>query len=164
MHRVYLPCAQLPKYYVLCTSLVLAACVLTHSPTHPLSPVYEDISSHEIKTGTEWDDLGESELMEWLRNGTVTSTSNPDPNLIPDPTPQPHRPYFLIPSSTLALPSPGTVFSKYSFSRLTTSSSHSCRLWIRTDGSRCSLILALTLTLALTPTSTQPLPLPLPYP
>ena len=85
------------------TYCVLTACVLTHSPTHPLSPVYEDISSHEIKTGTEWDDLGESELMEWLRNGAVLSTSNPDPNLIPDPTPQPPRPYFLIPSSTLAL-------------------------------------------------------------
>ena len=65
-------------------------------PAELLESVYEDISSHEIKTGTEWDDLGESELMEWLRNGTV--------------------------------------FSKYSFSRLTTSSSHSCRLWIRTDG------------------------------
>ena len=137
------------------TYRVLTACVLTHPPTHPLPPVYDDISAHEIKTGTEWDDLGESELMEWLRNGAVLSTSNPDPNLIPDPTPQPHRPYFLIPSSTLALPSPGTVFSKYSFSRLTTSSSHSCRLWIRTDGSRCSLILPLPLPLT---------PNPYPYP
>jgi len=65
-------------------------------PAELLESVYEDIASHEIKTGTEFDDLGESELMEWLRNGTV--------------------------------------FSKYSFSRLAPSRSHSCRLWIRTDG------------------------------
>ena len=165
MHRVYLPCAQLPKYYVLCTSLVLAACVLTHSPTHPLSPVYEDISSHEIKTGTEWDDLGESELMEWLRNGAVLSTSNPDPNLIPDPTPQPHRPYFLFPSSTtlaLALP-------RHRLQQVLLQPPHHEQLALVSalDTHRrqpLPFILALTLTLALTPTSTQPLPLPLPYP
>jgi len=65
-------------------------------PAELLESVYDDIVSHEIKTGTEYDDLGETELMEWLRNGTV--------------------------------------FSKFSFSRLAPSRSHSCRLWIRTDG------------------------------
>ena len=58
-------------------------------PAELLESVYEDISSHEIKTGTEYDDLGESELMEWLRNGAVLSMSNPTPDPTPEPTPEP---------------------------------------------------------------------------
>ena len=70
--------------YSLRGRLLPSYCLLTLSLSLTLSPtVYEDISSHEIKTGTEYDDLGESELMEWLRNGTVLSKSNPTPTPTP---------------------------------------------------------------------------------
>ena len=40
-------------------------------PTELLEAVFDDIQAQEIKTGTEFDDLGESELLEWLARGTV---------------------------------------------------------------------------------------------
>mmetsp|Transcript_44627 Transcript_44627/g.111102 ORF Transcript_44627/g.111102 Transcript_44627/m.111102 type:complete len:592 (+) Transcript_44627:37-1812(+) len=40
-------------------------------PAELLEGVYNDIANNEIKTGTEFDDLAESELMNWLRQGTV---------------------------------------------------------------------------------------------
>ena len=81
--------SPLPPYQVQSTSsltsyLLSTYCLLTLGLSLSLSlTVYEDISSHEIKTGTEYDDLGESELMEWLRNGTVLSKSNPTPTPTP---------------------------------------------------------------------------------
>ena len=39
-------------------------------PQQLLSSVYHDIVGQEIKTGTEFDDLAEAELMDWLRQGT----------------------------------------------------------------------------------------------
>ena len=74
---MYLPCPHcLLTRYSLRAHLPPTYCLLTLGLSLTLT-VYEDISSHEIKTGTEYDDLGESELMEWLRNGTVLSKSNP---------------------------------------------------------------------------------------
>ena len=40
-------------------------------PEALLTSVYHDITHREIKTGTEFDDLAEAELIEWLRQGTV---------------------------------------------------------------------------------------------
>uniref|UniRef100_A0A7S3AS00 Rab-GAP TBC domain-containing protein n=1 Tax=Haptolina ericina TaxID=156174 RepID=A0A7S3AS00_9EUKA len=40
-------------------------------PQDLLESVYDDIVNKEIKTGTEFDDLAESELMNWLQQGTV---------------------------------------------------------------------------------------------
>ena len=80
---MYLPCPHcLLTRYSLRVHLLPTYCLLTLGLSLTLI-VYEDISSHEIKTGTEYDDLGESELMEWLRNGTVLSKSNPTPTPTP---------------------------------------------------------------------------------
>ena len=47
-------------------------------PESLLSAVYHDIVHREIKTGTDFDDLAEAELVEWLRQGTVRLVpSNP---------------------------------------------------------------------------------------
>jgi hypothetical protein len=155
-------------YYVLCTYRVLTACVLPHSLTHPISPVYEDISSHEIKTGTEWDDLGESELMEWLRNGTVLSTSNPVPNHTPDATPMPSLrlpppPVPPIPTSTLAL-----TLTRHRLQQvlLQPPRPESIALVPAMDTHRRqrSLFITLTLTRPLTPTLPNPNRYPNPYP
>jgi hypothetical protein len=35
--------------------------------------VYHDITHREIKTGTEFDDLAEAELMDWLRQVSVVN-------------------------------------------------------------------------------------------
>ena len=40
-------------------------------PEQLLSSVYHDITHREIKTGTEFDDLAEAELVEWLQRGTI---------------------------------------------------------------------------------------------
>ena len=42
-------------------------------PQQLLSNVYHDITHREIKTGTEFDDLAEAELMDWLRQVSVVN-------------------------------------------------------------------------------------------
>jgi hypothetical protein len=42
-------------------------------PQQLLANVYHDITHREIKTGTEFDDLAEAELMDWLRQVSVVN-------------------------------------------------------------------------------------------
>ena len=50
-------------------------------PQQLLSNVYHDITHREIKTGTEFDDLAEAELMDWLRQVSVVNCLLSDPRL-----------------------------------------------------------------------------------
>ena len=58
-----------------------------------LTNVYEDITENEIKTGTEFDDLAEAELIEWLRRGTIFQ------KYIPFAPPSFHSSSLLLPPS-----------------------------------------------------------------
>ena len=44
-------------------------------PREMLMKVYDDVASSEIKTGTEFDDLAENELVEWLGRGRLRPRS-----------------------------------------------------------------------------------------